>query len=181
MSMIAFTCIFGGALLGIFVNSLLPEGQTSSNSRDVVRLTMGLVATTAALALGRISYCLTAYWYAPKSEGEVILDKIQELSPKNDTTNDRSRTRPRAWLGFEQKTIPVPGLLMMMLIAWLTVLFVSFGVFGPRNPPVLIGLFVSALAASGAIFLILEMYHPDAGLLKVSDAPLRAAMAQVGH
>jgi hypothetical protein len=43
------------------------------------------------------------------------------------------------------------------------------------------GLFISALAVAGAIFLILEMYHPHAGLIQVSDAPLRAALAQLGQ
>jgi hypothetical protein len=71
--------------------------------------------------------------------------------------------------------------LLLMLICWLTILFISFGLFGPRNLTVLVGLFISALAVSGAIVLILEMYHPDAGLLKVSEAPLRAAMAQLGR
>jgi hypothetical protein len=62
----------------------------------------------------------------------------------------------------------------------LTVLFISFGLFAPRNATVLIGLFIAALAVSGAILLILEMYHPEAGLIQVSDAPLRAAQAQIG-
>ena len=67
-----------------------------------------------------------------------------------------------------------------MLIAWLTALFVSFGIFAPRNPLVLGGMFVSATAVCGAILLILEMYHPQGGLIRISDAPLRAALAQLG-
>lgn len=58
---------------------------------------------------------------------------------------------------------------------------VSFGLFDPRNATVMVSLLISALAVCGAIFLILEIYHPDTGLLKVSDAPLRAAFAQLGH
>jgi hypothetical protein len=80
---------------------------------------------------------------------------------------------------FEQRTVPIPKLLLGMLIFRLTVLFISFGLFAPRNVTVLIGLFIAALAVSGAIFLILEMYHPEAGLIEVSDAPLRAAQAQI--
>jgi membrane-bound ClpP family serine protease len=57
---------------------------------------------------------------------------------------------------------------------------IRFGLFAPRNLTVLIGLFIAALAVSGAIFLILEMYHPEAGLIQVSGAPLRAAQAQIG-
>ena len=36
-------------------------------------------------------------------------------------------------------------------------------------------LFISALSVSGAIFLILEMYGPYAGVIQISSAPLRAA------
>ena len=51
-SIVVFGCIFGGALLGMFVYSLLPDKALSSDSKDVVRLAMGLVATTVAVALG---------------------------------------------------------------------------------------------------------------------------------
>jgi hypothetical protein len=58
---------------------------------------------------------------------------------------------------------------------------VSFGIFAPRNPLVLTALFVSATAVCGAILLILEMYNPQAGLIRVSDLPLRAALEQLGR
>ena len=45
----------------------------------------------------------------------------------------------------------------------------------------LAGLFFSALAVSGAVLLILEMYTPFAGLIQVSSAPLRAALAHLGQ
>jgi hypothetical protein len=60
------------------------------------------------------------------------------------------------------------------------VLFVSFGIFAPRNPLVLAGLFVSAMVVCGAIVLILAMYKPQGLLIRVSDAPLRATMEQLG-
>jgi hypothetical protein len=71
--------------------------------------------------------------------------------------------------------------LLVMLIAWLIVLFVSFGIFAPRNPLVLAGFLASAAAVCGAILLILQMYNPQRGLIRVSDAPLRAAMEQLGR
>src|SRR5262245_49377737 len=43
-----------------------------------------------------------------------------------------------------------------------------------------ISLFGSALAVSGTIFLILEMYAPYQGLIQIPKAPLRAAIAQLG-
>jgi uncharacterized protein DUF4239 len=44
--------MFGGALFGIFLRSILPEPILSEKSKDVVRLGTGLVATMAALVLG---------------------------------------------------------------------------------------------------------------------------------
>jgi len=40
---------------------------------------------------------------------------------------------------------------------------------------------VCALSVSGAIFLILELDRPFEGVLQVSGAPLRAALAQLSH
>lgn len=127
--------------------------------------------------------------FDPTREGEAIFDKIQELSPKDDNqrflkvqaTSLAIQIGQLRWLVFEQKTVPIPRLLLLMLIFWLTVLFLSFGLFGPRTATVRVGLLISAMAVCGAIFLILEMYHPDTGLLRVSDAPLRAAVAQLGQ
>jgi len=44
---------------------------------------------------------------------------------------------------------------------------------------VIASLFVSPLTASGAIFLILEMYAPYEGLIQISKAPLRTTLAQL--
>ena len=85
------------------------------------------------------------------------------------------------WLMYEQNTVPFPRFLLVMLVAWLIVLFVSFGIFAPRNPLVFGSMFVSAAAVCGAILLILAMYHPQGVLIQMSDAPLRAAMEQLGR
>jgi hypothetical protein len=71
--------------------------------------------------------------------------------------------------------------LLVVLITWLAVIFVSFGLFAPANATVVASLFVSALSVSGAIFLILEMYTPYSGLIALSSAPLRAAVAHLGQ
>ena len=44
-------CVFGSALLGLFLRAMLPEHHLSSESKDVVKLAMGLIATMAALVL----------------------------------------------------------------------------------------------------------------------------------
>ena len=52
ISCTAFVFIFGSALLGMWLRTVLPEPHLSADSRDVVRLSTGLIATLAALVLG---------------------------------------------------------------------------------------------------------------------------------
>jgi hypothetical protein len=52
MSAIVFGCVFGGALLGMVLRALLPEHHLSGESKDVVKLGMGLIGTMSALVLG---------------------------------------------------------------------------------------------------------------------------------
>jgi hypothetical protein len=52
ISWVAFACILGGVCLGIFLRNRLPEHYLSGDSKDVVRLGSGLIATIAALVLG---------------------------------------------------------------------------------------------------------------------------------
>jgi len=52
---IVFACLFGSALLGLFLRALLPQEHLSPDSKDVVKLAMGLVATMAALVLGLLT------------------------------------------------------------------------------------------------------------------------------
>jgi hypothetical protein len=52
ISFVAFGLALVGTLLGSVIQRLLPEGHLSSDSKDVVKLSMGVVATLAALVLG---------------------------------------------------------------------------------------------------------------------------------
>jgi hypothetical protein len=52
LALIAFACIFGGSLLGVFLRNRLPGHHLESDTKDVVRLGAGLIATIAALVLG---------------------------------------------------------------------------------------------------------------------------------
>jgi hypothetical protein len=71
--------------------------------------------------------------------------------------------------------------LLVVLIVWLSAIFVSFGLFAPYNATVVSSLFISALSVSGAVFLILEMYGPYTGLIQISSAPLLGALAHLGQ
>ena len=64
----------------------------------------------------------------------------------------------------EQAGSSIPTPFLVMLVFWLAVIFISFGLFAPYNTTVVATLFVCALSVSGAIFLILELDSPLAGL-----------------
>ena len=68
ISLIVFACIFGGALCGIFLHSVLPERHLSNDSKDIVKLGMGLVATMAALVLGLLVALAKGSYDAQSSE-----------------------------------------------------------------------------------------------------------------
>jgi len=51
ISWIIFACVFGGAMLGMLLRSVVPEHHLSADSKDIVKLGMGLIATMSALVL----------------------------------------------------------------------------------------------------------------------------------
>ena len=245
ISSVAFACVLGGAVLGMLLRAALPQYHLSADSKDAVRLPMGLVATVTALVLGLLVASAKGSYdaqdsalmemsakvvlldrvlahYGPETKeardllrtfvaracdrmwtkgdtshsmlepsfaGEVIIDKIQELSPKDDAQRSlRAQALSIAmgigqtrWLMFTQGTTSISMPLLIVLVFWLTALFISFGLFAPRNGTVVASLFISALSVSGAILLILELYSPYGGLIQISSDPLRAALAQLGQ
>ena len=248
-SCIVFACIFGGTLLGMMVRALLPEKHLSADTKDVIKLGMGLIGTMTALVLGLLiasaksSYdaqrnglaqmsanvivldrtlahygteskdvrdrihdsvedLLRRTWPAEyrqsgsteapsATEGryEDVIDKIEALKPENDaqralqaqalkTAGDIGQTR---WLMFAQKGGSIPTPFLVVLVSWLTLLFTSFGLFAPHNPTAAITLLICAAAVATAIFLILELDQPFGGMMQISSAPLRNALAQLGR
>jgi hypothetical protein len=55
VSIIVFTCTFGGALLGRWLRIVLPAHHLDAESRDTVKVGVGLIATMTALVLGLVT------------------------------------------------------------------------------------------------------------------------------
>lgn len=66
--------------------------------------------------------------------------------------------------------------LLVLLVFWFTVISAGLNLFAPSNATTVTFNILCALSIGGAIFLILEMDQAFGGLIKVSDAPLRAAV-----
>ena len=119
---------------------------------------------------------------------ETLQAKLRELIPATDTQRqllaqaqqisaDLTQSR---WLVIEQAQSSLPMPFLVVLLFWLTMLHISFGLFAARNATVITVLLISALSVSGAIFIILEMNHPLQGMIKVSSAPMRKALEHLG-
>jgi hypothetical protein len=65
---------------------------------------------------------------------------------------------------------------LVVLTFWLTIIFASFSLFTRPNATVAAALFIFALSAAGAIFLISELSRPFQGMMQISSAPLRNAL-----
>jgi len=246
IGLIVFALVFGSALFAMFVREALPEHHLSTESKDVVKLGVALIATMSALVLSllvassksafdtrsnqlvqasadiilldralarygpetkdarsllrdSVATVVERFWPAegtrpisidPNAQPvEALAVKIEELSPQNDmqrslrsqaltTAQDVGRTR---LLLFENLGSSIPLPFLVGLVFWLCIIFASFGLFARRNATVIAVLCVCALSVAGAIFLILELDRSFEGLLQVSGAPLRTALARLGR
>jgi hypothetical protein len=240
-------CIFGGVLLGMLLQKVLPEHHLDTPSKDTVKVGAGMLATLTALVLGLLVSSAKSSFdamnagiaqagakiilldqvladYGPETKevreqyrhsvaseieriwpeekgrsggvralesvdtAKTLQAKLRELTPKNDLqksllaqasqiVSDVLQTRLLLMEG-QQNTLPTAFL--VLLIFWLTGLFISFGLFAPRNGTVLAVLLICALSVSSAIFLVLEMDRPLDGFIKASNAPLRKAVELIG-
>jgi Na+/H+ antiporter NhaC len=243
ISLLIFAVIFGGAIVGALIRPLLSEQHLTADSRDVVKMTTGLIGTLAALVLGLlIASSKGAYdqktaqvrrltatiillddllaQYGPEAahvrtllrrgiqplsdriwheeqapsgrsvrfestaESSAFESELERLSPANDTQRSLQSRAIQAFTEGAQirlqlftqvgGSIPIPFLII--LVFWLSAIFVSFTLFAQTNLIVMASLFVGALSFASAIFLVLELGDPFSGLMGISSATLRGAL-----
>ena len=244
ISLLVFALIFGGALAGMVVRPLLSEHHQNPDSKDVVKMTTGLIGTLTALVLGLLIASANSSFdqktnqvkqltatiilldellmqYGPEAthlrnllrqgirpladriwheeevatggpvrfkssaEASAFETELERLSPANDTQRSLQSRAVQAFTEvakirlqlFAQAggSIPVPFLII--LVFWLSAMFVSFTLFARTNLLVITSLFVCALSFACAIFLVLELNDPFAGLMGISSATLRNALS----
>ena len=243
-ALIVFASLIAAVLLGRTLRGLLPEGHLSTESKDAVKLAMGLVATMSALVLGLlVSSAKGAYdierseviqmaskvafldrvlaafgpeaagvraqfrdnvgegmrqlWpgqmrrpanAAPNTQaGNLLYRDIQRLSSQNDTQASLKSQAATVAIDIAQirsllaaQSVPsISKPMLIILVLWLVIIFLGFSVLAPPNATTLLALTVSALAVSGAIFLILELDEPFGGLIGISSEPMLNALHQI--
>jgi hypothetical protein len=168
--------------------SLAQYGTETKDARD-------LLGRTATALLGRTWVQKASQ--APKLDdqqttwqGRELYRKIQELVPQNDMQRRlqaqaldicQSLGSMRWLLAAQQEGTAIPMPFMLILIFWLAALFASFGLFAPANATAIVAVELCALSVSTAILLILELARPFNGIIQISSAPLRDAIAQLGQ
>jgi hypothetical protein len=118
------------------------------------------------------------------AEAWTFENELQRLSPKDDvqrslqsraiqTLTEGAQTRLQL---FAQTGGSIPTPFLIILVFWLSAIFVSFTLFARVNLVVMAALFLCALSFACAIFLILELDNPFTGLMGISSGTLRSAL-----
>lgn len=122
-------------------------------------------------------------------EAQHFINRIQALKPASEPQHALQTRIISAAVQLAQSrlalftqahdSIPVPFL--TILIFWLTIIFASFGLFVRPVAIVVVTFVVGALSVSGALFLILEMDQPFAGLFQIPTEALNNALAPLSN
>lgn len=118
---------------------------------------------------------------------EHVREAIRALKPIDDgqrslqiqATDINVNLLRQRWLLIEQQGPSVRRVVIVILVSWIMVIFVSFGMNAPRNGTVLVAFLICSLAIGGAIFLILEMDRPLDGVMQISSWPMQNALAHM--
>ena len=245
-ALIVFGCLVGAVLVGRGLRRMLPQEHLSADSRDVIKLAIGLVATMSALVLGLLvssakgSYdterseviqmaakvafldrLLAVYgpeaaearvrfhdavkqavqqiWpeearqpaqLAPDTQaGNVVYGVVQALSPHDDAQRKLKEQAISVGIDIGQlrsllaaQSVPsISTPMLIVLVLWLAIIFLGFSTLAPPNVTAIFALIVSAVAVSGAIFLILELDQPFGGVIRISSEPMVNALSQIAQ
>jgi Protein of unknown function (DUF4239) len=168
----------------ILLDELLAQyGPETFTARDLLRSTVDILVDR--IWRENSSGATNVGPFKASTTGEEFYAKLLQLSPQNDAqrslkaraiqvSTDLVQTR---LLLFAQIDNSLPTPFLVVLIFWITIIFASFSLFAEQNPIVIGSLLIFALSATGAIFLVLEMGQAFSGLMQISNAPLRSALA----
>jgi hypothetical protein len=82
ISLIVLACVVGSTLMGLLLGAILPPQYLSDNSKDMVRLGIGLIATMTAVLLGLLIASAKSFYDTQNNEltemsaKVVLLDRI---------------------------------------------------------------------------------------------------------
>ena len=169
----------------------LPCSTVSSRIWSEVDNARALLRSSVAITIDRL-------WPQDRSEhaeldptgskGEAVYEAMQMLSPQTDAQRSLQGQAENLaiaigntrFLMFEQSGGSISTPFLLVLVLWLTIIFLSYGLFAPRNLTVIITMLLCAVSVAAAIFLILELDRPFEGLIHIPSHSMRDTLAHLG-
>jgi hypothetical protein len=167
----------------ILLDDLLVQyGSETASVRSLLRQSIPPLANRIwheeELPAGRLVH------FESSAESLAFESELERLSPSNDAQRSLQSRAIAAFtegaqirlLLFAQTGGSIPTPFLIILVFWLSAIFVSFTLFARANLVVMASLLVCALSFACAIFLVLELDNPFTGLMGISSATLRSAL-----
>jgi hypothetical protein len=122
--------------------------------------------------------------FKSSAESLAFESELERLAPANDAQRSLQARAIQAFTEgaqtrlqlFAQAGGSIPTPFLIILVFWLSAIFLSFTLFARTNLVVMTSLLVCALSFACAIFLVLELDSPFTGLMGISSATLRSAL-----
>jgi hypothetical protein len=239
LASIVFVCVFGGSMVGLWLNAWLPENHRSAASHDAIKLGTGMISILASLVLGLLTASIKTSFDATDGQirtfaaNLILLDqtlrdfgpdagkarrllrdytaraiedqwpqeagqrvRMEDTSswqlmrdarlaivglPANDPFRQALRGSALVLTDGIMQTRSIQPVFLVILIAWIVLIFVSFGYNAPLNATVISAFFICSVALAACLFIITEMDTPFDGLIVISSHAMRDALAHMGQ
>jgi hypothetical protein len=79
VALLAFGCTFGAALLAMYIRDRLPKHHVEGDSKDLVKLVLGLIATLTAMVLGLLISSAHSAYDAQEAELQQLSIHLYQL------------------------------------------------------------------------------------------------------
>jgi len=237
LAAILFLFLAGVTLLGARLRRLVPAEHLSADSKDAMKLALGLVATMTAILLGLLVSSAKSSFDTARSEvmqmaakialldrvlmlygpqtadarhalrdsvaegvrrtwpadgrrpaqlepneemGDAVYVAISRLAPqdeaqralKTEATTLMVQLAELRTLVRAQAVSSVSKPLLIALVIWLVVIFLGFSLLAPANATNILALLAGAFSVACAVFIILDLDHPFAGVVRIPSEPM---------
>src|SRR5919197_1873546 len=234
---ILFAGLVGVILVGARLRRLVPAEHLSSDSKEAVKLALGLVATMTAILLGLLVSSAKNSFYTARSEviqmsakiallervlvlygpqtgdarralrdsvaegvhrtwpadgrqpvsldpneqmGDAVYVAISRLAPENETQRALKAEAVTLMVQLAELRALVQAQavsslskpLLIALVIWLVVIFLGFTVLAPANATSTLALLAGAFSVACAVFIVLELDYPFAGVVRIPSEPM---------
>ena len=244
IALILFVGLVGVTLLGGCLRRLVPAEHLSADSKDVVKLSLGLVGTMTAILLGLLISSAKGTFDSTRSEviqmaakvalldrvlkiygpeamdarralqdtvadgvrrmwpaersgpvrvdpnqqmGDALYVAVQRLPPHDDTQRDLKTQATNLMVQLAElrallQAQAIPSLskpLLIALASWLVVIFFGFSLLAPTNATSTLALVAGAFSVACAVFIILELNYPFAGVIRIPSEPMTNVLSDL--